>query len=167
MNADTKLPSFKPQLPVKEDTNGAITILTMRPTVYGRMPMDLTIRLDAGTYAIMIDRGCNLLGARAGHVVLAHPDCLPSVGRIHSMLSGADDGPKCLYRDGDPTNLTVANLGVITRAGYDWWLIPEPGELDHGWSTRGRPFRPPGFISRRRPLAIGPRPDGKPRAIVH
>lgn len=162
MTPTTRLPAFTPQLPVNVATEGTVTTLTLRPMIYGLARLDLTVRLNPGTYYFMTEQGYTLFGARAGHVIVAHPDRPRNTGRIHPMLTGAPDTYQCLYRDGDPSNLHLTNIGFRTLGGYDWWMVRDDGEEDPCWNVEGLAMRTPKAISEKRLLHAGPRPEHTP-----
>jgi hypothetical protein len=136
--------------------------LTVPATVHDGITMPVPIILPADTLAALRGDGFAHFGAHAGHIVTARPEARRKVRRVHPIITGAPDTYRPLYRDGDAADLSRANLGFATPAGYAWWLIPRDGENDPAWNAEGLLMRHPQAITAARPVIVPPRPEFTP-----
>lgn len=160
-----RLIAFRPALPIGEEPSpdGINTTLTIPATTALSITMPVPIIIPTGTLASLREEGFTLYGAHAGHVVAARPEARRKVRRVHTLITGAPDSYRPLYRDGDPANLSRANLGFRTSGGgYPWWIVPREGENDPAWNREGLLMRHPQAITAARPVVAPPRPAYTP-----
>jgi hypothetical protein len=157
------LVSFKPVLPTTEEPAEAnLTRITLQASPVKGVVLPVSVLLPTEAFGGLRAAGFTLFGARAGHVVTARPEAPQKVRRIHTLLTGAGAAHRPLYRDGNPANLSRANLGFMTHSGYPWWLVPRAGENDPSWNREGLPLRSPEAISEAREVISSPRPAYSP-----
>lgn len=157
------LVSLNPIVPASEEPAApGLTRITLRASPVKGVSVSLPVLLPTDVLEGLRAAGFTLFGTRAGHVVTARPRARQKVRRIHALLTGATHTHRPLYRDGDPSNLSRANLGFTTRGGYPWWLVPHEGERDPAWNREGLPLRSPQAISGTREVIPGPRPAYSP-----
>ena len=157
------LVTFKPVLPTAEEPAAAnLTRITLQASPVKGAVLPVSVLLPTEVFEGLRLAGFKLFGARAGHVVTARPQGPQKVRRVHTLLTGAGAAHRPLYRDGDPANLSRANLGFMTHGGYLWWLIPQAGENDPSWNREGLPLRSPEAILEAREVIPSPRPAYSP-----
>ena len=155
--------SFDPIVPASEEPAApGLTRIMLRASPVKGVSVLLPVLLPTDVLEGLRAAGFTLFGTRAGHVVTARPRARQKVRRIHALLTGATHTHRPLYRDGDPANLSRANLGFMTHGGYLWWLIPQAGENDPSWNREGLPLRSPEAILEAREVIPSPRPAYSP-----
>jgi len=158
-----QLPRFARVAPIGIETDGDITRVTIAPLAYGTLPTTFVIRLHARQFHVLLEEGWTEFGSRGGHITIAKPGQPEHARRLHPLLTGAVATYRCLYRDGDRSNLVPGNLGFRTPGGgYSWWLVPQAGELDPGWNIEGKNMHLPKAITSARQVNRGPQPAPTP-----